>query len=272
MKGIDVSKDKYDLKNIKLVALDLDGTLLDDHLDISNTTKETISNLVDRGINVALVSGRPYKAVEFVREKLEIDIPVVAYNGGMVIIHGKNKIFSMKIPLREALKVIRYGEERDLYVKVYIDDILYIKEPDEKSIIFSKSRNINYKVVGKLSDNIKEDVNMIIIYYNEDINGLIDEELKDVDATITTSTSNSIDVIPKGISKEKGIRMIAENLNIKRENILAIGNSLNDIEMLKYAGIGIAMKNSDISLLREWNNIAEYTNNEDGVYHIINQI
>lgn len=267
-----MSKGKYDFKNIRLVALDLDGTLLDDHLNISQRTKETIINLFNRGINVALVSGRPYKAVEFVRDRLEVDAPIVAYNGGMVITPGKNEIFSTKIPLKEALKVIRYGEEKELYVKVYIDDILYVKEPDEKTIVFSKTRNINYKVVGKLSDNIKEDVNMIVMYYDEDINGVIDEKLNEVGATITTSGSKSIDVIPKGISKEKGLRIIAENLNIERENILAMGNSLNDIEMLKYVGIGIAVKNSDISLLRKWDNICDFTNNEEGVYHIINQI
>ena len=66
--------------------------------------------------------------------------------------------------------------------------------------------------------------------------------------------------------------MVAEHLNIERNNILAFGNSLNDLEMLKYAGIGIAMKNSDISLLRKWDNISRYTNDEEGVYHIIKGI
>lgn len=267
-----MAKDKYDFKNVKLVALDLDGTLLDKHLNLSQRTKETIIDLVDRGIIVSFVSGRPRKAAEFVRERVGVDMPIVAYNGGMVITPAGKEIFSTKIPLREALKIIRYGEERELYVKVYIDDVFYVKESDEKSISFSKTRNVNFKAVGKLSDNIKEDVNMIIINYKEDIDGIIDEKLKEVDVTVTTSVSNSIDVIPKGISKGYGLRMVAENLNIKREDIIAIGNSLNDIEMLEYAGVGIAMKNSDISLLREWDNISEYTNNEEGVYHILNQI
>lgn len=267
-----MSEEKYDLKDIRLVALDLDGTLLDDHLNVSERTSKTIINLINRGINVTLVSGRPYKAVEFVREKLKVDMPVVAYNGGMVVIPRKGEIFSMKIPLEEALKVIKYGEERDLYVKVYIDDILYINAADERSIVFSETRNINYKVVGKLSENIKDDVNMIVMYYDKDINGVIDEKIEKIGATITTSGAKSIDVIPKGISKENGLRMIAENLNIKRENILAVGNSLNDIEMLRYAGIGIALKNSDMRLLKVWDNICKYTNNEEAIYHIISQI
>lgn len=262
----------YDFKKVRLVALDLDGTLLDDNLEVSLKTREAIRNLINKGIYVALVSGRMLRAALLVSSMLKIDLPIVAYNGGKVFIPGKDELFSKKIPLSEALKVIKYGEERNLYVKVYIDDILYIKEPDKASLAFSRTRNIDYKVVGRLSENIKEDVNMIVIYYNEDRNGVIDEELKDIDVTVTASMSRSIDVVPSGVSKDKGLMILAEYLNIDRENILAVGNGLNDLEMLKYAGIGIAMRNSEKCLLDQWNNVSEYTNNEEGVYHIIKQI
>lgn len=262
----------YDFSNIKLVAVDLDGTLLDDNLDMSDRTKDAIRDLVSRGIVVALVSGRMLKAVELIRDKLEVDIPIVAYNGGRVFVPGKQEIFCRKIPVAEAIKLIKYGEERDLYVKVYIDDVLFIKEPDSESLAFCKSRNLEYRVVGKLSENIKDDVNMIVIYYKEDNNGVIDEKLRGINAHVTTSAPSSIDVVPDGISKDKGLMMLAEHLHIDRKDILAIGNALNDLEMLRYAGIGIAMKNSEKCLLDKWDNVSEYTNNEEGVYHIIKQI
>ncbi len=270
--GFLVTRKDYDFSNIKLVAVDLDGTLLDDDLDISNRTKEAIRGLVKRGIVVALVSGRMLRAIELVRDKLEVDIPIVAYNGGKVFIPGKQEIFCRKIPVAEAVKIIKYGEERDLYVKVYIDDVLYIKEPDSESLAFCKSRNLEYRVVGKLSENIKDDVNMIVIYYKEDNSGVIDEKLKDINVHVTISAPCSIDVVPKGISKDKGLMMLAEHLNIDRKNILAIGNAMNDLEMLRHAGVGIAMKNSEEPLLDRWDNVSEYTNNEEGVYHIIKQI
>lgn len=263
---------KYDFKKIKLIALDLDGTLLDDHLEISGRTKKTIKDLVNRGIAVAFVSGRMLKAAELVSSQLEMDIPIVAYNGGKVFIPGEKEIFTKKIPLSEVLKVARYGEERDLYTKVYIDDVLYIKEPDKESIAFSKSRNIDYKVVGKLSENIQESANMIVIYYKDDKDEEIDEELNKIDATVTTSLSGSVEIVPKGISKAKGLMILAEYLNIERENILAVGNALNDLEMLEYAGIGIAIRNAEKCLLDKWDNVSEYTNNEEGVYHIIKNL
>lgn len=271
--GLTMSIDKNErFKNIKLVALDLDGTLLNDDLKISQRTVEAIKDLQNRGIHVAFVSGRTYKAVELVRKTALVDVPVVAYNGGKVVIPTLDEVYSVKIPLSEALRIIRYGEERDYYVKVYIDDILYVREDDEESKAFSITNGIEYKVVGKLSDNIKEDVNMIVIYFKEHRDEFMDEELRSIDVAITASMTRSIDVIPRGVSKDKGLKLVADHLNVKREEILAVGNSLNDIEMLKFAGIGIAMKNSDQRLLRQWENISEYTNNEDGVYHILKQI
>jgi 5-amino-6-(5-phospho-D-ribitylamino)uracil phosphatase len=259
-------------KNIKLVALDLDGTLLNDDLKISQRTIEAIKDLINRGVYVAFVSGRTYRAAEYVRKNILIDIPVVAYNGGKVVIPSKDEVYSVKIPLCEAMKVIKFGEEKDMYVKVYIDDVLYVREDDEASKAFSISNGIEYKVVGKLSESINEDANMIVMYFNEHVNGEFDDKLKDTDVTITMSTTDSIDIIPKGVSKDKGLKLVADHLNINRDEILAVGNSMNDIEMLTFAGIGIAMKNADPKLLKIWNNVSEYTNNEDGVYHILKHI
>ncbi len=78
-----INENKF--KNIKLVALDLDGTTLDDELKISQRTIEAIKDLINRGIHVAFVSGRTYRAAEYVRKNILIDIPVVAYNGGKVV-------------------------------------------------------------------------------------------------------------------------------------------------------------------------------------------
>ncbi len=261
--------DREALDRVRLVALDIDGTLIDDDLEVSENAVSAINGLIKRGIRVALVSGRTWKAAEHIRQKLGVEIPVVCYNGAKVVIPAIDHDFTTKIPLAEARKIIAYGEERELYTKMYIDDVLHIKEPDEKSLAFCRNSHIDYKVVGKLSENVHEDVNMIVVYYKEDHYGVIDEKLREIDVTVTTSISNSIDVIPKGISKERGLRLVAEHLGIKSSEILAMGNSLNDIEMLRYAGIGIAMKNGDVSLLSKWSNVSEHTNNEDGVYHVL---
>jgi len=198
-----------------------------------------------------------------------VEIPLVAYNGGRVVMPPKGPVYSVKIPLKEAKRVIQYGEENNLYVKVYIDDVLYVSEDDEASREFSISNGIDYQVVGQLSQGINQDVNMIVLYYPEEIYGRVDPGLKDIDVTITMSTTNSLDVIPKGVAKDQGLRLLARELRVSSESILAVGNSMNDLEMLRYVGLGIAMKNADERLLRQWPLISQYTNNEEGVYHIL---
>lgn len=259
------------LKNVKLVALDLDGTLLDDNFKISQRTIDCIKNLINRNINVVLVTGRVLKSVYMIRNMIGADLPIVAYNGGKIVISNK-EIYTKKIPIVEGKKIIKYGEEKGLYVKVYIDDILFVEKDEEISKLFCQTRGIEYKAVGKLSENINEDINIITIYYKNHIYGNVDDILKDIDVTITASATNALDFIPKGVSKGKALKFVADYLNVKREEILAIGNSKNDIDMLNFAGIGIAMKNSDSMLLEKWNYITEYTNNEEGVYHVLKYI
>lgn len=83
------------------------------------------------------------------------------------------------------------------------------------------------------------------------------------------STSYLVEIMGKGVSKGTGLKILAEYLGVDKKDILAIGNSLNDLEMLQFAGTGIAMKNSDDMLLEKWKHISKYTNNEEGVYNII---
>ncbi|TDT51306.1 Cof-type HAD-IIB family hydrolase [Fonticella tunisiensis] len=259
-------------KNIKLIALDLDGTLLDDDLKISKRTIDCIKSLVHRGINIALVTGRTLGSAYLVRDILGVEVPIVAYNGGRIVVPPKGEIYTAKIPLTEAIKIIKYAENKELYVKAYIDDLMYVEKDEEASRIFCQKRGIEYKVVGKLSENLTEDVNMIIIYYKDPIYGKIDDELKNINVNITASATIALDFVPKEVSKSNGLKLVANYLNIRREEILAIGNSQNDIDMLSFAGIGIAMKNADSMLQERWNHFTEYTNNEEGVYHILKQI
>jgi hypothetical protein len=96
----------------------------------------------------------------------------------------------------------------------------------------------------------------------------IDKRLN-IDVSYTLSNSTSIEIMKKSTNKGKAVKILAQNLNIKIENILSIGNGLNDLEMLNFCGKGIAMKNSDIFLLKKWKKISNYNNNKDGVFHIL---
>lgn len=257
---------------IKLIALDIDGTLLDDGGNISPNTNSKLKELIEKGVHIVLATGRTHQSADNLQKRLSLDVPIISYNGGKVTIPSRGEIFDSKIPAKDALKIIEYAEENNVYAKVYIDDVMYISEEDQVSINFAKNHGIDYSAIGKLSSNIQQDVSMIVfIEKNEGLND-IETLFGDMNVSITRSMPQAYEFMAKGITKGSSLKILSDYLGINREEILAVGNALNDLEMLKFAGLGIAMKNSDHVLLKSWDIVSEYTNNEDGVFQIIKDL
>lgn len=257
---------------IKLIALDLDGTLLDSNDNISPNTNLKLKELVERGIHVVIATGRTHRSADNVQKRFSLDVPIISYNGGKISIPSKGELLNNKIPKADAIKIIQYAEGNNIFAKAYIDDVMYLQEDDERSVSLSRRHGIEYKVQGSLSQIINQDVNMIVIMDRDkacpDIDGLFD----DMDLSITKSTPWAYEFMASGCTKGRSLEVLSKHLGIEREAILAVGNALNDLEMLQFAGTGIAMKNSDSDLLEVWDNLSDYTNNEEGVYQIIKDI
>lgn len=256
-------------KQIKLIALDIDGTLIDDNFNVSNNTIEAIKSLIDKGIYVALATGRAHRAADNVRKQTGIDLPILSHNGGKIILANGKEVSNIKLPISMVKNIIRYSEENEIYIKIYVDDIFYVNVENEITKYFAKNHGLEYKVVNKLSEDIIEDCNMVLLIYDKPVDIGERNRFKDLNLNITMSTPRALEFIPSGVSKGNGLKKLAEILNIDRKEVLAVGNSLNDLSMLEFAGTGIAMKNSDENLLKQWNNVSKFTNNEEGVYNIL---
>ena len=123
-----------------------------------------------------------------------------------------------------------------------------------------------------MSEGIKENPYLIVFKDSLDKINTIKEKIRielKLPISYTMSTPNSLEFMAEGVSKASSLEYLTNILNIKSDETLAIGNSLNDLDMLRWAGIGIAMKNSDHSLLEKWSSMSEYDNNNDGVSYIL---
>jgi 5-amino-6-(5-phospho-D-ribitylamino)uracil phosphatase len=260
------------MENIKMVAIDIDGTLLDDDLSISDKTSDKLKELKARGMEIVLATGRTYISAYNIMKKLGIETPTITENGSRLTIPSEGQVYKKSISLEDALEVIKFAERNDQYVKAYIDSVMYVKQEDDYSREFIKAHGIELKEVGKLSENIDRDVDMIVLILDKIYEGELDEEIKKMNVDVTMSGRYSLEFVPKGATKENALKFLAKELEIKREDILAIGNGLNDFEMIEYAGIGIAMKNSDPNLLAKCKEVSEFDNNEEGVYNIIKDL
>lgn len=260
------------MKNIELVALDIDGTLIDDNWKVSENTREIIRELKDRNIEVALVSGRAYGAARTIMEQIGIELTIISHNGGKVTLSDGSEIKNEKFPIRDLEEVISYAQEHNLHIIAYIDDLFYgtVDNPINKKI--SKRLGVDYKIIDSLNNGMIDHINLLLLYLHDKITGEDLKKFEHLDCEITNSIPGTLEFIPKGISKAEGLKDLKNHLNIKRENILAMGNSLNDLSMLEFAGHGVAMKNSDKLLLENFHRVSDFTNNEEGVYEVLKKI
>lgn len=259
-------------KDFKLIALDMDGTILDDNSNYSKRTALKLKELVDKGVHIVFATGRTHRSAANVMEKIGINIPIISHNGSKATLPFVGDLYNDKMSLADARKILTHGDENNIYAKAYIDNLMHIKEADKISLQFAKDHGIEYKVIGKLGENIDGGVNMIIFIYPEPVEEDYAGRFKDLNISITRSMPQAYEFMAKGCNKGKGLQAIAKHFGIKQEEILAVGNALNDLDMLKFAGTGIAIKNSDDDLLKVWDNVSEFTNNEEGVYEIIKHI
>lgn len=259
-------------RDIKLVAVDIDGTLIDDNHNISKNTIDIIRRLKEKGTEISLVTGRAHISAQKIMNQIGINLPIISHNGGKVALESGKIITNEKFPISLVEKVLEYGEKNKRYMKIYIDDLFYVNFDNEATRRFSKEHNIDYKLVRNFSMEIIEDINLLIIYYDREISKEDLGKFGHLDLEITTSMPRVIEFIPKGISKASGLKELKKHLDIKKENILAIGNGFNDLSMLEFAGTGIAMKNSDLLLLNNFKNVSEFSNNEEGVYRILREL
>lgn len=254
-----------------LIALDLDGTLLNHKQKITTKTKKVLQYLIDKGHEVMIATGRPPRSsIEFYKE-IGMKTPMVNFNAAYIS-HPLDKSFPVfHSPLEmEIVKEIIHGIEgfnlSNVIVEV-VDDV-YIHAHDEKliDIFLMGSPQLT---IGDIRYHLQNNPTAMLIHtHNENFtdirNHLTHRFSHTIDHRTWAAPWNVIEIIQKGISKGDGVSKVANYLNIARENVLAFGDEDNDLEMLQWAGTGVAMANG-IDLVKEVANAVTLTNNEDGV-------
>lgn len=262
------------LLTIKLVATDMDSTILNDALQISGKTKAKIVEAYKHGIEVIFATGRSYLSAHYYASFFDYNMPIIAYNGGLIKTSKSSEVlYTSKIPLAIAQEVLYEANTHGIFATAFIDDLLFCEKENDKVAIFSKAHRIPYKGIGKLYTNLPGDPNILTCV---DEKAKIDKMKQLLLASpfkekvnVTSSSPFSLEIMNKQVSKGNALANLCSILGIKQEETLAIGNSLNDLSMLKWAGVGIAMKDSDQALLEKWEHVSEYKHNQDGVYHVL---
>ncbi|MDA1475947.1 Cof-type HAD-IIB family hydrolase [Bacillus changyiensis] len=254
-----------------LIALDLDGTLLKDDKTISKNAQEVIGQLKEKGHHVCISTGRPYRASSMYYDQLQLDTPIVNFNGAFVH-HPKNENwgrFHTSLDLGVVKQIVEVSESYNVHnILAEVTDDVYFHYHDEKLIdIFTMgSPNIT---VGDLRKNLGANVTSVLIHAKEEDVPSIRTYLSDVHAEVVdhrrwAAPWHVIELIRSGINKAIGLEKVANYYNVPKERIIAFGDEDNDLEMLEFAGCGVAMGNG-IEGVKQIANHVTTSNEQDGI-------
>ena len=259
--------------DIKLVAIDLDGTLLNDKRQIDKETAQIIKTVIQQGVIVTLASGRSFCSVLPYARQLNLKAPLITHCGSYVTdVREENIVLKKHIDLSKAKEIISFFEEEGYYIKVYCNEMFFVQEATPKTIEFSQNFGIPYTVVGKgqLKALTVAPFRIVLQAEPERIQYARVQlgQWKEV-VTVFQDTPRGLEIVNSEVSKGRALEALCHNLDIPTSKVLAFGNEGNDIEMLRVAGLGIAMGNACAELKSHADITIAKSNSERGVEYTL---
>lgn len=263
----------------RLLAIDLDETLLDARSKISPRNKQAIGAAVKRGVIITISTGRMYlTGLPYVRElALNSDWPMISYQGALIRTTGNGEVLYYRpMTSGSAIAIAAAAEERDEEICAYIDECFYINRENRYSRYYRNRYNITVEAVGRLDRFLEKEercpAKMTIFNWEgnfTEIKRTLGESYPDR-FTMLKPHPFFLEFTHREATKGQALCRLAGELGIRREEIISFGDSPNDLDMIQYAGLGVAVANASPEVL-EAADLITATNTEDGVARVIEE-
>lgn len=269
----------------RLVCIDVDGTLLNSKYKITQRTKDVILKAHQQGVHIVISTGRMYTDAEYFSNLIGVKSPVIASNGAFIKEKDCDKVIYKDVLGEELslelLETFRRHNTRPYFCtpnKFYYGNIMYKFVHLFAKLLGLRNNKLDIEfvyfweqwrqVLCKERDNM---VKCEIIFKDAALIDDLRNELKTIDRLeVVDSSKYNIEITRKGVSKGKAVEMLASLYNVKREEVLTIGDSENDLSMIEYAGLGVAMGNASETVKAKADYITD-SNDNDGVAKAINK-
>ena len=245
---------------IKLIALDLDDTLLMPDVTIPDEVILVLREAAEQGVHVVIATGRIYPSAKIYAELLGTDCPIICYNGAMIRKIGENPLYAAELNTDLMHRIALFCKERGLYLQMYDEDDIVVKEICDATLVDPDSKVTDIREIGDLSAaELHPSPKMMILDEPERLK----EIRKEMDALfgnelyMATSKEYLLEMMPKGVSKKNTLERYTQSLGLTRDEVMACGDNTNDLEMVKWAGIGVAVANAVPELKAEADYVAE---------------
>ncbi|MDK0840102.1 Cof-type HAD-IIB family hydrolase [Clostridium perfringens] len=268
--------------SIKLICIDMDGTLLMDQQNVAEEDKKAIKEAVKKGVIVAITTGRIYDCARMYSDTIGLKTPIIASNGAYI--GGVNDEEIYNNPLKQSdledFNIITKKNNLFTYVNTNWGIVSTVELPEDHvykvlNKTLPKDKQVRLEVVKDLDEAFKK-------YKGEILKGVcVEKEFKDklkeakeeliactTDLEVVSSWDDNFEIMKKGSSKGEAVQMLAKYLGVSQEEVMCIGDSENDLSMITWAGTGVAMGNA-IDSVKEVANYVTSDNKHGGVAEAI---
>lgn len=285
----------------KLVAIDLDGTLLNSFGEVTENTKKALLEAKNQGVEIVLASGRPISSTKSLAIELGVDNYIISGNGAVVYdIKNEQAIYDKFLTKEQVLEVADICEENSIFYNIYTEEEVITKSLSY-NVLFYHKENIKKIEEKRTHINVVQDVRKYIEESGKDkflkitvcdesktiFNGIIRKlkEIENIDILNVEHMSRKkfkigteevsieyhyTEITNENVNKWTAIEYLINKLNIDKKDVVAIGDNINDKEMIENSGLGIVMGNSN-PLMKEIGNVIVSDNNSEGVLEAFNK-
>lgn len=265
-----------------MIVMDMDGTLLTDDKRISDKNREALKKAADRGVKIAICTGRIFASARAYGDMLGVSTPIIASNGAYIREKDKDEVIYAK-PLGEdnARAIITLAHKYNISCHFYTWNTIYTEKIVHTAAKYSiwnsklaSDRKIKIEIVQKdgWDDLFRKNYDRILkcVADDEDAEKLaaMKMETSKYDVEVTSSWYDNFEVMSKGVSKGRAVSVLAGFYNLDRSEVICFGDNDNDISMIEYAGLGIVMKNGTDGAKAKADFIT-LSNEENGVAYAI---
>ena len=260
----------------KLLVLDLDGTLTNNKKEITEHTRRTLIDAQERGIKIVLASGRPTYGIVPIADKLELEKYggyILSYNGGEITNWQTGELMYENVLDADVLPYLyQCAKDNRFAIVTYKDKYVLTEHPDDEYVLKEAILNVmETKKVDNFLEAIDFPVAKCLIVGEAERLAVLEKEMHEAlkeRMGVYRSEPYFLELVPKGIDKAQSLAGLLEKIGATKDEMIAIGDGFNDLSMIQYAGLGVAMANAQ-EVVRQAADYITLSNEEDGVAAVV---
>lgn len=264
----------------KIIFSDLDGTLLTDDKQITSGNRAAIGELTAAGHSFVIATGRPFESAYKISAELGLDgegCYIVSYNGSHVYdCYKREVLLDRRLSMQTVRELFHFAWAEGLYIQTYQDGKILAKERTKELDFYEKNTNLEGLARADVLDYLTREPNKAIVIDLNDRTRLERFQKKHEawakgKCRLLFSNAKYLEVIAEGVSKQTGIDFLTDYLGADKADIIAVGDEANDIEMIRAAGIGVAVQNASDAAKEAADYVTRLSNNEDAIAEVISR-